>query len=278
MHIRLGFSTCPNDTFMFDAMVHGRIDTRSHTFEVHLADISQLNAWALAGALDMVKISYHTYGLIRDSYHLLDAGSALGYGCGPLLVARQPLTPAQLASGDLRVAIPGRNTTANLLLDFFVPSLQNKVEMIFHDIMPAVQRGDVDAGLIIHESRFTYPDYGLVMVQDLGTYWEQQTGLPIPLGAIVASKSLPQPVVEELDAIMHDSVVFAFAHPEESLPFVQAHAQELKPAVMQEHIKLYVNDFSLSLGTLGHAAVDTLLRTGEQMGAYSASSKPAPKS
>ena len=188
--IRLGFSTCPNDTFMFDALVHGRIDTGSVRYDVHLADILHLNKMAMAGELDMVKISYNTYGQIRDQYELLDAGSALGHNCGPLLISKKPLTSKEIVDQKLTVAIPGKNTTANLLLGYYAPEIANKEEMLFHEIMPAVLEDRVDAGVIIHENRFTYQKFGLKLVQDLGEFWEGKTGLPIPLGAIVAKKSL----------------------------------------------------------------------------------------
>lgn len=265
MLLRLGFSTCPNDTFMFDALVHGRIDTGGYRFAVQLGDIFHLNQLAKAGELDMVKVSYNTYAQVRDRYHLLDAGSALGHNCGPLLISREPISPERLAAGDLRVAIPGANTTANLLLGFFAPHLTNKVELIFHEIMPALARGAVDLGVIIHENRFTYQQHGLRLVRDLGEYWERETGLPIPLGAIVARRSLDKAVLADLERLMHASVAHAFAHPEVSRPYVRTHAQEMDPAVMQAHIDLYVNDYSLSLGERGRQAVDKLLATSEAM-------------
>ncbi|RMG19207.1 MAG: 1,4-dihydroxy-6-naphthoate synthase [Bacteroidetes bacterium] len=268
MQLKLGFSTCPNDTFMFDALVHGRIDTGGISYEVVLADILHLNQMALAGELDMVKVSYNTYGRLRQHYQLLDAGSALGYKCGPLLIAKDPLTPEELVAQQLPVAIPGHNTTANLLLGFFAPQIRNKVEVIFHEVMPRVLAGEAAAGVIIHENRFTYRQLGLHCIQDLGEYWESQTGLPIPLGAIVAKKSLGPEVLQQLERQMRESVAYAFAHPQASGPFVSQYAQEMDPAVMQAHIELYVNDFSLSLGRTGRKAVEKLLQTGQQMGVF----------
>ena len=265
MNIRLGFSTCPNDTFMFDALVHGRIDTGDMEYEVHLADIFHLNQMALAGELDMVKVSYHTYGQVQDRYELLDAGSALGHNCGPLLISKRPLTVKEIVENDLKVAIPGKNTTANLLLGFFAPEITNKEEMIFHEIMPAILDGRADAGLIIHENRFTYQHLGLRCIQDLGEYWESQTGLPIPLGAIIARRALGEPLIRELERHMRESVAYAFAHREASLPYVRQHAQEMDDAVMQAHIGLYVNEFSLSLGETGRRAVQKLLEVGAGM-------------
>lgn len=268
MNLTLGFSTCPNDTFMFDALVHRRIDTGNYAFDVQMADIFHLNQMAEAGERDILKISYQTYGRIQDRYHLLDAGSALGHNCGPLLISREPISPAQLRVGTLRVAIPGANTTANLLLSFFAPQLTNKVELIFHDIMPALVSGEVDLGVIIHENRFTYQQHGLRLVQDLGEYWEVQTQLPIPLGAIVAKKSLGEAVIADIERMMRESVSYAFEHPTASQPYVRAHAQEMDPEVMKAHIDLYVNEYSLSLGEKGRKAVDKLLITGEKLGFY----------
>ena len=259
MKIRLGFSTCPNDTFMFDALVHQRIDTQGLEYEFVLADIFHLNEMAMREELDMIKISYNTYGRIRDTYQLLEAGSALGHDCGPLLIAKEGISVAEIIDQQLPVAIPGKNTTANLLLNFFAPEIQNRDEYIFHEIMPAVLEGKAAAGVIIHENRFTYQQYGLNCLQDLGEYWEQKTQLPIPLGAIVAHKRLGSELIAQLDRQMHESVAYAFSHPEASLPFVRTHAQEMEEEVMQAHIGLYVNEYSLELGEKGHAAVDRLL-------------------
>lgn len=268
MKIKLGFSTCPNDTFMFDALVHGRIDTGDFEFEVVLADIHLLNQMALRGELDMVKVSYNTFGHLRDRYALLEAGSAMGKGCGPLLIAREQADIADLVARNASVAIPGRQTTANLLLSYFAPGLSQRTEMLFHEVMPAVVEGRADLGLIIHENRFTYQDLGLACIQDLGEYWESRTGLPIPLGAIVARQSLGPATIAALDALMHLSVAHAFAHPQDAQPYIRAHAQELSPAVTQAHIDLYVNDFSLAMGEEGHRAVDALLSVGTEMGLY----------
>lgn len=268
MKFTLGFSTCPNDTFMFDALVNGRINTNGLDFEVTMADILHLNHAAIAGKLDIVKVSYNTYGLIRDDYALLNAGSAMGLGCGPLLIAREAVSIAELVAGNARIAIPGKNTTANLLLSYFESGLQNRQEMLFHEVMPAVKSGAAEAGLIIHENRFTYQDEGLVCLQDLGAYWEAKTGLPIPLGAICVRRSLGEELIARIDALLHDSIAYAFEHPETSMPFVRAHAQELSESVMQQHIQLYVNDFSLDMGLEGKAAVNALLAVGEGMGLY----------
>lgn len=268
MKLRLGFSTCPNDTFMFDAMVHGRVDTEGLSFELVLADIFHLNQMAWREELDMVKVSYQTYGHLRSRYRLLDAGSALGRGCGPLLISKEPLTVQQLIDQQLPVAVPGFNTTAHLLLSYFSPQLQNKKEYIFHDIMPAILRGEAAAGVIIHENRFTYQQHGLRLIQDLGEHWEERTNKPIPLGAILARESLGEEIIGKLNRIMHRSVIHAFANPDEAMPFVRLHAQEMDDAVMKAHIGLYVNDFSVNLGEEGKEAVNTLLQVGESMGLF----------
>lgn len=266
MDLSLAFSTCPNDTFIFDALVHGRIDTGAFRFAVQMADIYHLNQMAMREEVDLIKVSYNTFGQIMDRYQLLSAGGALGYDCGPLLISREPLTVAELVAGNLPVAIPGQNTTANLLLGYYAPGIQNRREMIFHEIMPAIARGEVAAGVIIHENRFTYPAYGLRLIQDLGSYWETQTGLPIPLGAIVAHKRLGMETIQALDDMVRASVAFAFAQPTASRAYVRAHAQEMDEAVMQAHIDLYVNAYSLDLGEKGRQAVRQLLAVGETMG------------
>lgn len=249
---------------MFDAMVHGRIDTEGLEFEVTLADIAALNTLAQKEELDMIKVSYNAFAGIQEQYHLLNAGSALGHNCGPLLIAKKPLSIEEIKASELPVAIPGRNTTANLLLDFFAPELGRREEMVFHEIMPPVLEGRAIAGLIIHENRFTYQDLGLKCVQDLGEYWENQTKLPIPLGAIIAKKRLGTEVLEKLGRIMQRSVAYAFAHPEASQPFVREHAQEMEPEVMKSHINLYVNEYSLNLGKTGHDAVEKLLSLAQE--------------
>ena len=268
MKLSLGFSTCPNDTFMFDAMVHHRIDTEGLEFDLLMEDILHLNQRALQGELDILKISYNAYGHVRDQYQLLTSGSAMGQGCGPLLIASEPTSIEDLLQKNARIAIPGHNTTANLLLSYFAPGLENRVEMLFHEVMPAVQQGKADAGLIIHENRFTYPDYGLHCVQDLGEYWETKTGLPIPLGAICAHKRLGEETISKIDRVLRRSVEYAFAHPEASKGFVKEHAQELSPEVTKAHIALYVNDYSVDMGEKGREAVGKILEVGRGMGLY----------
>ncbi|MFN0201580.1 MAG: 1,4-dihydroxy-6-naphthoate synthase [Bacteroidia bacterium] len=268
MNISLAFSTCPNDTFMFDALVNQRIDTQPFQYDVQLADIFHLNQMAIEHAPDMVKISYNTYGLVMDKYELLDAGSALGHNCGPLLISKRPLSLADIVENQLTVAVPGLNTTANLLFTFAAPKHRNKKELIFHDIMPAILNDEVDAGVIIHENRFTYEGLGLKKIIDLGEHWESNTQLPIPLGAIVAKRSLGYEVIRQLESQLRASVQYAFDHPEASQAFVQQHAQELSPEVQKQHIDLYVNEYSLALGEKGRNAVDLLLKIGRNLGFY----------
>ena len=217
MTLSLGFSPCPNDCFMFDAIVHRRIDLEGLDFTVVMEDVEALNRAAFAGDVDVTKLSYHAYAYCADRFALLDAGSALGRGCGPLLIARRARSRSdEVARGDLRIAIPGRYTTANLLLGLAFPAARDTVEMVFSAIEGAVLAGDVDAGVIIHENRFTYEARGLRKVIDLGDYWERETGAPIPLGAIVVKRSLPPDVQHAVNRVMRRSVEYAFAHPEAS--------------------------------------------------------------
>ncbi|HEY6213025.1 MAG TPA: 1,4-dihydroxy-6-naphthoate synthase [Vicinamibacterales bacterium] len=258
MKVSLGFSPCPNDCFMFDAIVNRRIDLDGLEIDIHLGDIEQLNAAALAGAAQVTKLSYHAFAYCIDRYVLLDAGSALGRGCGPLLIARRPIAADEVARGDLRIAIPGKYTTANFLLGLAFPRARNTTEMLFSDIESAVADARVDAGVIIHENRFTYESKGLRKIVDLGEFWERETGAPIPLGGIVAGRELPDDVKRSVNRLIRRSVEYAFAHRDASLPFVRTHAQEMSEEVMYRHIDLYVNEFSIDLGAEGRRAVRTL--------------------
>ncbi|HJV35979.1 1,4-dihydroxy-6-naphthoate synthase [Geomonas sp.] len=263
-NLTLGFSPCPNDTFIFDALVHGRVDCDGLTFTERLEDVETLNKLALSAVLDVSKISYHLLGHILDDYLLLRSGGALGRGCGPLLVAREPLDATRLAGR--RIALPGRYTTAALLLRLFDPSLTEFVYLPFDRIMAAVADGSVDAGVIIHESRFTYPSYGLTKVVDLGEWWEQETGHPIPLGGIAARRSLGEDILSALERGIEKSVAFAFQNPGVARPYIRAHSQEMSDQVCDAHIGLYVNDFSRSLGEEGEAAVQLLLERAAAAG------------
>ena len=251
--LTLGYSPCPNDTFIFHALVHDLVRADGLRFEERLEDVETLNRLAADAVLDVTKVSYGAIPhLVRD-YVLLRSGGALGRGCGPLVVAREPLDAAELAGK--RIAIPGRNTTANLLLRLFAPDAAPGEERVYSDIMPAVERGEVDAGLIIHESRFTYPRHGLVKVVDLGEWWEEATGLPIPLGGILARRSLDAETIRAVDDAVRRSVDHAFASPEDSREYVRAHAQEMDDEVTRQHIDLYVNRFSADVGPEGERAI-----------------------
>jgi 1,4-dihydroxy-6-naphthoate synthase len=262
--LTLGFSPCPNDTFMFHPLVQGLVDTAGLTFLERLEDVETLNRLALAGELDVSKVSYHALGHIRDQYALLRSGSALGRGCGPLLVAADTIDPADLRGRT--IAVPGQYTTALLLLRLLDPQLGNFVAMPFNEIMDAVLSGRADAGLIIHESRFTYQDLGLHKLVDLGEWWEGETGLPIPLGGIVARRSLGAETIAVIERALRAGITYARSHPAEAAGYIREHAQEMSDEVCAAHIKLYVNDFSTELGTEGERAIDCLLKRAENSG------------
>jgi len=262
--LSLGFSPCPNDTFIFHALVRGIVSAAGLSFHERLLDVENLNRLALAAELDVTKVSFHLYGHIRGEYTLLSAGAALGRGCGPLLVGGHG--GDVVALHGLPVALPGRYTTAALLLRLFAPGLDNLVYMPFERIMPAVAAGEVAAGVIIHESRFTFTDYGLVQLADLGEWWESDTGCPLPLGGIVARTSLGRSVINAVDDALRSSIDYAFANPDAARAYIRAHAQEMSDEVCAAHIGLYVNDFSRNLGEDGLRAVNLLLARGEAAG------------
>jgi len=264
MNLTLGFSTCPNDTFIFDAMVHNRIDTEGLTFETVMADVEELNRLAFAGEIDITKLSYAAYAQLTSQYVLLDAGSALGRNNGPLLISKTKIYPDEVPG--LRIAIPGKHTTANLLLSVAFPTVKEKKEYLFSDIEEVVLSGEMDAGLIIHENRFTYQKRGLKKIIDLGEYWEEQTGSPIPLGGIVVNRDLPREVQEKVNRVMRRSVEYAYEQPDASYPFVKLYAQEMEESVMRSHIDLYVNEFTRNLGDEGKQAVRTLYSKAEDLG------------
>jgi 1,4-dihydroxy-6-naphthoate synthase len=262
--LTLGFSPCPNDTFIFYPLVHGLVGTGGISFFERLEDVETLNRLALEGELDVSKVSYHALGHIRDRYALLRSGSALGRGCGPLLVAREPVDPADLRGRT--IAVPGQYTTALLLLRLFDPGLGNFVTMPFHEVMDAVTSGCVDAGLIIHESRFTYQGLGLHKLVDLGEWWEAETGLPIPLGGIVVRRSLGVETIAVIERALRDGIDYARRNPSEAAGYIREHSQEISDEVCAAHIDLYVNDFSAELGDEGERAVAELLRRAEKSG------------
>jgi 1,4-dihydroxy-6-naphthoate synthase len=270
--LSLGFSPCPNDTFMFYPLIHGLVDTGGFTCRERLEDVETLNQLALRGELDVSKVSYHALGHLREQYALLRSGSALGRGCGPLLVAHEMIDPADLR-GKI-IAVPGRYTTAKLLLRLFDPLLVNFVIMPFNEIMDAVLSGNVDAGLIIHESRFTYEGFGLHKLLDLGEWWEGETGLPIPLGGIVAKRALGMETIAAIERALKAGVAYARSHPEEAARYIGEHAQEMSREVCAAHIALYVNDFSVDLGDEGIRAITCLLQRAEQAGLIPVSNAP----
>jgi 1,4-dihydroxy-6-naphthoate synthase len=262
--LTLGFSPCPNDTFMFYPLVHGLVDTAGISYRERLDDVETLNQQALRCELDVSKVSYHALGHIRDDYVLLRSGSALGRGCGPLLVAGEAIYPSELRRKS--IAVPGGYTTALLLLRMYDPALENFIIMPFNEIMDAVLGGNADAGLIIHESRFTYQGLGLHKLLDLGEWWEAETGLPVPLGGIVARRSLGAETIAAVERSLQAGVEYARAHPVEAASYIDEHAQEMSAEVCAAHIGLYVNDFSVELGREGERAVYCLLKRAENSG------------
>lgn len=266
MNLSLSFSPCPNDCFMFDAMVHERIDLEGLRFTTRLADIEALNASTFAGAPDVTKLSFHAYAHALKDYVLLDAGSALGRNCGPILISKRAIAPEEVAAGGLKIAIPGKFTTANFLLGLAFPDATDKTELVFSEIEGALLDGRFDAGLIIHENRFTYEAKGLQKIVDLGEFWEKQTRAPIPLGGIVVRRSLPDDVKKTINRVMRRSVEYAFANRGASLPYVRQHAQEMREDVMRRHIDLYVNQYSIDLGDAGKRAIETLFAKARAAG------------
>lgn len=270
--LSLGYSPCPNDTYIFYALTHNKVTVPGHTIEERLEDVETLNQLALDRQLDLTKISYHAFGHLRDRYVLLHSGSALGRGCGPLLIAPSDTDMKNLRGK--RIAVPGRLTTANLLLQLYGPGYEDLLVIPFDQIILALKRGDAEAGVIIHESRFTYQQAGFHEVLDLGAWWEEDSGLPIPLGGILARRDLDIKTTQDVDLAIRASLEYARQHPMEPRAYIKDHAQELDDAVIDAHIKLYVNDFSLDLGEEGKAAIETLLSRAEARGLIPKSSEP----
>jgi len=269
----LAYSPCPNDTFIFTPWVEGHVPEAPKVVE-RFEDIDTLNQIALRGEPDVVKVSFHAFGHLRDRYCLLRSGGALGRGCGPLVVARTPFAGGELARKT--VAIPGTLTTAALLVRLFAPGLADAsiTVMRFDQIMPAVCSGAVDAGVIIHESRFTYQRHGLTQIVDLGDWWERETGHAIPLGGILMRRDLGDELIRRTEQALSRSVDFAFAHTDVVWPTVRRHAQEMEDDVMRQHIALYVNEFTRNYGAEGEAAITHLLATAERLGIFPPSDRP----
>ncbi len=258
--LTLAFSPCPNDTFMFHAWVEGLINMQGHQFKIRMADVEELNQSAMKQEADITKLSFAAFAHLADRYELLTSGAALGHQCGPLLVSKHNFKWEELP--QLKIVIPGKFTTANLLLTMFAPDVKNKKELLFSDIENEVLTEKADAGLVIHESRFTYHLRGLKKIADLGELWEHKYKCPLPLGCIAVKKSLPPEVKMQLNKLMHDSVVYAMKNPKASAHFIGQHAQEMDISVQQQHISLYVNQWSKELGETGKMAIRKLLEAG----------------
>ena len=264
MKLTLGFSPCPNDTFIFDAMVHGRIDTEGLEFDYFLADVEELNRRALSSVVDITKVSYHAYSYLAGNYFILDSGSALGHRNGPLVISKRDIDSSDLSRA--RIAIPGKYTTANLLFSIAWPDAKNKKEYLFSDIPDILLRDEADAGLIIHETRFTYGRLGLTRIADLGEFWEKLTGLPIPLGAIVIKKNIPEEIALKVNRIIRKSLEYAYRDSFASYRFVSENANDMDSTVMNNHIKLFVNEFTLDLGEKGKEAINEMFRIANEKG------------
>ncbi len=260
MKLSLGISPCPNDTYIFDAMIHGKIDTEGLEFMPRLEDVETLNHLAIEGTLDITKVSYGVVFQLLEQYRILEAGGALGKGVGPLFISKNFTQVGEIDAANIRVALPGVNTTAHLLFSLAFPAIQNKIFVPFHVIEDMVLNGDVDAGVIIHENRFTYQLKGLNKLSDLGDVWEKRTGAPIPLGGILVRHSFDLDLSTKINRVINRSLAFANEHSYALPSFVTENAKEMSEEVMRNHISLYVNEFSLALGTEGRQAVEQLIR------------------
>lgn len=274
MNFNLAFSTCPNDTFIFDALVNRKINTGSFSFNVTLADIEELNNLALNTEADVVKISYALYPFISANYQLLTSGGALGRGVGPLVISKRKIYPDEIEY--TKIAIPGKHTTANLLFTLVFPKAEQKSLYLFSDIEDAVLSNEVDVGVIIHENRFTYKQKGLSKIIDLGEHWEEKVGLPIPLGGIAVRRDLPNEIKVGINNLVRDSVIHANQFPEDTYGYVRQFAKAMDLEVMKKHIGLYVNPFSLNLGEEGINSVNTLMTKAKEAGYYKSSDLTEP--
>lgn len=255
-NLTLGYSTCPNDTFIFYALAHNLINSAGLAFKIELADVETLNQQARAGVFDVSKLSFAAIGHLLDTYGVLCSGSAIGRGCGPLVVARQGFNLNQIDSE--KIAVPGMWTTACMLLSLYLSKKPDVVPMPFNLIMPAVERGDLDFGVIIHESRFTYKNYGLICLLDLGTWWEEKTSLPIPLGGIAIRRDIAPETIRRVESAIRESTLYGFTHRTETESYIKKYARETSSVVIRRHIDLYVNDFTIEIGEQGKEAVETL--------------------
>ena len=273
MSLSLGFSPCPNDCFMFDAIVNQRIDLEGLDFSVRLADVEALNQAAFAGDADVTKLSYHAYAYCTGDYVLLDAGSALGRKCGPLLISKRAIAPEEVASGDLRIAIPGKFTTANFLLDLAFPSAQDKTPLLFSEIESALLEERFDAGLIIHEGQLTFQNQGLSLVVDLGVWWQEKTGLPLPLGGNVVRRDLGADTIRQISRLLKESIRYSLDHRDAALAYALQYARDMDKGLADRFVGMYVNDWTLDYGPRGREAVRRLLEE-----AHKAKVIPAPVS
>lgn len=262
--ISLAYSTCPNDTYIFYALAHGKIDLGNLSFDIALNDVEHLNQEAKKGIIDISKLSFAAIGHLTETYGLLRSGAALGRGCGPLIVARKGKDLSSLKSG--KIAVPGLWTTANLLLSLFLDKNPNVVPMSFEKIMPAVSSGEFDGGVIIHEGRFTYQNHNLECLADLGEWWESETSLPIPLGGIAMRRGISQEIICSVQSQIRKSIEFAHLNASQTADYVKSHAQELSDDVVSQHINLYVNEFSIDIGTEGETAIETLFAKAREKG------------
>lgn len=268
MELHIGFSPCPNDTYIFDALVHQRIDTEGLIFKVVMEDVEALNRMATEKVLEITKLSFHAFFHVAEQYQLLHAGAALGHDCGPLLIAKRPILLNKIP--DCRIAIPGRLTTAHFLLQLRFGNQLQTEPMLFSDIEKCVLNDAFDAGLIIHENRFTYQDRGLIKLIDLGAWWEQTYQHPIPLGGIVIRRDLPEDIKQKVNRVIRRSVEYANQYPTESVPFSRQYAQEMEDDVLKQHIELYVNEYSVDLGNKGKQAIDQMHQLAVQQGILNA--------
>ena len=267
MEITLGFSSCPNDTYTFDALVHKKIDTKGIDFKVVIADVQELNRRAVLGDLQITKLSYFAYARVYKTYQILDAGSALGFANGPLFICKKG--NENNINSKSKILIPGWETTANLLFSMAYPDYTNKTECLFSEIEPRIMSGEFDAGVIIHENRFTYAERGFSMLCDLGSFWENKTHTPIPLGAITIRRDIPDNLKKTINQLLRQSIEYANANPQASNSFIHEYAQAIEDDVLKKHIALFVNDFSLSLGTHGRNAIETLYQQAKSVGIIS---------